>query len=69
MTMRQVLAKMKNDRDFELVIQWNSSPQANLKALEQIEFEQINLSSSAKGPALNSGRGGTSIYDCINWFS
>lgn len=34
---------MKHDRDFELVIQWNSNPQANLKPLEQMDFKEIDL--------------------------
>jgi hypothetical protein len=37
--MRQVLGKMEHDRDFEIVIIWNSSPQANLKPLENSDFE------------------------------
>jgi len=45
--MKQVLSKIEHDRDFELVVQWNSNPLANLKPLETIEFEQINLSSGA----------------------
>jgi len=27
---------MKHDRDFELVIVWNSNPQANIKSLENL---------------------------------
>ena len=36
MTMRSVLKKLKHDRDFEIVVQWNTNPQANLKQLEFI---------------------------------
>ncbi len=39
-----MLAKIEHDRDFELVVQWNANPAANLKILENIDFEHINLS-------------------------
>lgn len=42
--MKNILGKIEHDRDFELVVQWNSNPQANLKLLENIDFEPVNLS-------------------------
>lgn len=44
MTMGHIISKIQHDRDFELIIQWNTNPLANLKSLEEIEFEQVNLS-------------------------
>ena len=66
-SLAQVLSKMKQDRDFELVVVWNSSPMANLKPLEQPEFKVVNLAGSTKDAM--AGRKGISIYDCISWFS
>jgi hypothetical protein len=42
--MKDVLDKMKYKRDFELVIQWNSATIANLKPLENPDYEAVNLS-------------------------
>jgi hypothetical protein len=60
---------MKIDRDFELVVVWNSNPMANLKSLEQPEFKLMNMTggSSSKDTIMN--KKGISIYDCISWFS
>lgn len=71
--MRNVLKSMKFDRDFELVVQFSSSTVANLKPLEQPDFELVNLSTSgsqmsSKQTSSNSN-GGISIYDCLSWFS
>lgn len=66
--MKHVLTKIEHDRDFELVVQWNYSPLANLKMLENIEFEQVNLSPSGSLKS-SSSKGGISIYDCLTWFS
>jgi ubiquitin carboxyl-terminal hydrolase 4/11/15 len=59
---------MKHDRDLELIIQWNSSPLANLKPLENPEFEQVNLSANSQIKLKNAGKG-VSLYDCISYFS
>lgn len=47
MTMKQVLAQMKYDRDFELAIQFHDSTVANLKPLETPDFEEVNLCGAA----------------------
>jgi len=39
MYMKQVLSKVEHDRDFELVVQWNQYPMANLKQLENADYE------------------------------
>jgi hypothetical protein len=44
--MKQVLAMMKYDRDFELTVQFNDSTIANVKPLETPDFEEVNLASS-----------------------
>jgi len=68
-TLKEILEKMKQDRDFELVVVWNSNPMANLKPLEQMEFSIVNLTGSNSQKDSHSGKKGISIYDCISWFS
>lgn len=41
--MGEVLKIIKHDRDFELVAQWQANTIANLKPLENPDFEVINL--------------------------
>eukprot|EP00347_Sterkiella_histriomuscorum_P008234 403345866 len=67
MTLRQIVDKLKYDRDLELVVQFNSNPQANLKPLENLQFKQVNLSFGASNQVMK--KSGISIYDCISWFS
>jgi len=37
---------MKYDRDFEIAVQFNENTIANLKPLENPDFEEVNLASS-----------------------
>ncbi len=43
MTLKQVLEKIKYNRDLELVILWNSNPYADLLSIQKIQYEEINL--------------------------
>ena len=43
MTMKQVLGQMKYDRDFELAVHFHDSTQANVKALENPDFEEVSF--------------------------
>jgi ubiquitin carboxyl-terminal hydrolase 4/11/15 len=59
---------MKYQRDFELIVVWNSSPQANLRPIESPDFDQVVISTGNTQSMQKSGGSGTSIYDCFNWF-
>lgn len=36
---------LKYERDLELIVQWGTNPSANLKILENPDYEIINLAS------------------------
>lgn len=69
-TMGDVIRMIKHDRDFELIAQWHVNTIANLKPLENPDFEVVNLSGMSQSSAVQKmGSGGTTIYDCLSWFS
>lgn len=44
MTIQEFLQKVwKYERDLELVIQWNTNPPANLRILENPDYETVTL--------------------------
>jgi hypothetical protein len=68
--MKYVLSKIEHDRDFELVVEWNANPMANIKLLENQEFTQVNLAAQSQTQQMKgSSKGGISLYDCLTWFS
>ena len=63
---------MKYDRDFEIAVQFNENTIANLKPLENPDFEEVNLASSQALSTSNGGFWGGSnitIKDCLSLFS
>jgi len=69
MTIKEVLSAMKYERDFEICVLWHQNTIANLKPLDNPDFEVVNLCNTSGESSVKSGWGSsTNIQDCLNWF-
>jgi len=62
-----LLKKIRYDRDVEFLVKINPSAPCNLKLLENMTFETVNLSPEPTGMA--AGKGKLNLYDCLRCFS
>lgn len=69
--MRTIIKNLAYDRDFELAVQFNDNTIANLKPLENPDYQELNLASSSEGGGNGGFFGSSSIklQDCLTWFS